>query len=290
MARRIAERRGYRRPRWREGRRRPDRRRREPRSAIGWSEIPTSWCSCSRDPMRRDSEHARSLRRPRPSRSLRRRPAHPHEWPRPPPSPRPRSSSRKPRRERTHQERPSLLLLWRSRLPRPVVQRPRRRMPRASRGAPRRRPVLPPAIAAAPPGPWPYRGPRHPPPTPLQPRRRISPGPPDLNYRTAVHAAWMDDRGEIRVIAAAFPELHDATAAESELRAQLDVETRDVSVAEAGGERSRSGLRALLAGRFRSHRRAVVDDVVSRHHGEVVADVPEHRVRRPGGHGNDGIG
>ena len=87
-----------------------------------------------------------------------------------------------------------------------------------------------------------------------------------------------EDMPEIRVIAVAFPNLDDAAAAESELRQRLDVEGPDVAVAEAGGERSRRGLRAVLAGRFRAHRRHVVDDVVKRHRGEVVAEVPERWV------------
>ena len=93
----------------------------------------------------------------------------------------------------------------------------------------------------------------------------------------------MNDQPEMRVVAAAFPAFGDAAAAESELRAQLDVEDADISVAAAGGDRGRRGLRALLAGRFRGHRRQIVDDVVRRHRGIVVEDLPEVRVRRRGG-------
>lgn len=89
----------------------------------------------------------------------------------------------------------------------------------------------------------------------------------------------MDELPEMHVMAAAFPDLHDAANAESELRARIDVGGADVAVAEGGGERSRRGLRAVLAGRFRCNRRDVFDDVVQRHRGEVVTDVPESWVR-----------
>lgn len=91
----------------------------------------------------------------------------------------------------------------------------------------------------------------------------------------------MDDQPEMRVVAAAFPELGDATAAEKDLRAQLDVEKRDRTVAAAGGDRGRAGLRAILAGRFRAHRRDLVEEVVRRHRGQVVEDLAEVHVHRP---------
>jgi hypothetical protein len=88
----------------------------------------------------------------------------------------------------------------------------------------------------------------------------------------------MDEEPEIRVVAAAFADVRSAAAAEAELRNRLDVEAPDIGIAEAGGDRGRAGLRGLLIGRFRRHRRDVVDAVVERHHGEVVEDLPEARV------------
>jgi hypothetical protein len=88
----------------------------------------------------------------------------------------------------------------------------------------------------------------------------------------------MDDEPEIRVVAAAFVDVRSAAAAEAELRDRLDVGAPDIDIAEAGGDRGRTGLRGLLIGRFRSHRRDVVEAVVERHQGEVVEDLPEARV------------
>jgi hypothetical protein len=85
----------------------------------------------------------------------------------------------------------------------------------------------------------------------------------------------------MHVVAAAFPDVEEAAAAESELRQQLDVEGRDIKVAPAGGDPGRSGLRGLLAGRFRLHRRELVEEVVQRHCGEVVDDRPEDQIRPP---------
>ena len=90
----------------------------------------------------------------------------------------------------------------------------------------------------------------------------------------------MDDPGEMRVVAAAFSDRHAAAAAEEELRERLDVEGPDIEVAPAGGDTARRGLRALLAGRFRWGRKAIVDEVVKRHAGEVLEEHPETRVRR----------
>jgi hypothetical protein len=93
----------------------------------------------------------------------------------------------------------------------------------------------------------------------------------------------MDEKFKMHIVAAAFPDVEEAAAAESELRQQLDVEGPDITVAPAGGDPGRSGLRGLLAGRFRVHRRHVVEDVVKRHRGEVVDDRPEDQIRPPRG-------
>lgn len=91
----------------------------------------------------------------------------------------------------------------------------------------------------------------------------------------------MDEESKIHIVAAAFPDVEEAAAAESELRQQLDVEGPDIKVAPAGGDPGRTGLRGLLAGRFRLHRRQVVEDVVKRHRGEVIDDRPEDQIRPP---------
>lgn len=44
----------------------------------------------------------------------------------------------------------------------------------------------------------------------------------------------MDDKSEIRVVAAAFADVRGAAAAEVELRDRLDVEGPDIGIAEAG--------------------------------------------------------
>ena len=84
----------------------------------------------------------------------------------------------------------------------------------------------------------------------------------------------------MRVVAAAFPDTDVATAAAAELRSQLDVGPSDIALAPAGGDPQRSGLRALLIGRFRQHRTELVQSVVRRYRGRVIDDLPEERVRR----------
>jgi hypothetical protein len=93
----------------------------------------------------------------------------------------------------------------------------------------------------------------------------------------------MDDLPEMRVVAAVFPEPSEAEAALAELRRALDVGPSDVAVASVGGDPARAGRRALLAGRFREHRRQLVDAVVRQYRGEVIEDLPERRVRPSGG-------
>ena len=90
----------------------------------------------------------------------------------------------------------------------------------------------------------------------------------------------MDDPGEMHVVAVAFPDLPEATRAASELLERLDVTGEDISIAPAGGDPARRGARAFLAGRFRRHRRRVVDEVTRRYKGQIVEDVPEARVTR----------
>jgi hypothetical protein len=53
----------------------------------------------------------------------------------------------------------------------------------------------------------------------------------------------------------------------------------DIAVAPADGDTARRGLKAVLAGRFRWARKAVVDEVVKRHAGEVIEDFAESHVR-----------
>ena len=89
----------------------------------------------------------------------------------------------------------------------------------------------------------------------------------------------VDELPEMHVIAAAFPDSNEARAAEAELRAQLDVGPADIGLAPVGGDPARSGLRALLAGRFRQHRTQLVESTVLRHRGRVIEDLPEARVR-----------
>ena len=84
----------------------------------------------------------------------------------------------------------------------------------------------------------------------------------------------------MRVVAVAFPETSEAEAAEAELRSHLDVGQSDIAVGQVGGDPSRQGFRALLAGRFREHRRQLVEAIVRRYRGRVVEDLPEERVRR----------
>ena len=83
----------------------------------------------------------------------------------------------------------------------------------------------------------------------------------------------------MHVVAAAFPEPEAAQAAVDELRAQLDLEPSDIAVAPAGGDPSRNGFRALMVGRFRQHRRQLVEAVVRTHRGLVLDDLPERRLR-----------
>jgi hypothetical protein len=80
-------------------------------------------------------------------------------------------------------------------------------------------------------------------------------------------------------MAAAFAEPAEAEAAEAELRASLDVGPADIALAPVGGDPARSGLRALLAGRFRQHRTHLVESIVRRNRGRVLEDVSEARVR-----------
>lgn len=86
-----------------------------------------------------------------------------------------------------------------------------------------------------------------------------------------------DETSELRFVAAAFADREEAAAAERELRGELDVGPADIATGEVGGDPSKAGMRGLLAGRFRAHRRTVVERVVDRHRGKIVADIPESR-------------
>lgn len=95
-----------------------------------------------------------------------------------------------------------------------------------------------------------------------------------------------DGPSELRIVAAAFADRDEAAAAERELRGQLDVGPADISTSEIGGDPPKRGLRGVLAGRFRAHRRGDVLRVVEDHGGQIVADVPERHTgtlgARPG--------
>jgi hypothetical protein len=87
------------------------------------------------------------------------------------------------------------------------------------------------------------------------------------------------DGPELHVLAAAFPDVPHAEAAEAELRAQLDVEPPDISIGPAGGDPKREGMLVMLAGRFREHRIRFVEMVIARHSGTVLDRQPESRIR-----------
>ena len=88
-----------------------------------------------------------------------------------------------------------------------------------------------------------------------------------------------NEDSELRVVAAFFADPAEAQAAETDLRGQLDVEPADISVQPVGGDPSRRGLATLLAGRFRAHRKPIVQRVIEAHRGEIAVDVAEARVR-----------
>jgi hypothetical protein len=87
----------------------------------------------------------------------------------------------------------------------------------------------------------------------------------------------VDDLSPMRVMAAAFPDAETATSAEAELRERLDVGDADIALAQAGGDVMRSGRQAVLAGRFREHRRVEIQEIVEAHGGMLVDDLPEAR-------------
>ena len=87
----------------------------------------------------------------------------------------------------------------------------------------------------------------------------------------------MDDLPPMRVLAAAFPDAETATSAEAALRERLDVGDADIALAPAGGDVMRSGHQAVLAGRFREHRRVEIQKIVEAHGGAIVDDLPEAR-------------
>jgi hypothetical protein len=89
----------------------------------------------------------------------------------------------------------------------------------------------------------------------------------------------MDTLPEMRVVAAAFRDESAALAAVAELRSSLDLGPADIGLAPVGGDPACAGLRALVAGRFRQHRRELVDAIIRRYRGEVINDLPEERVR-----------
>ena len=86
-----------------------------------------------------------------------------------------------------------------------------------------------------------------------------------------------DHPGDMQVVGFGFREAWHAEAAETELRAMLDVGERDLSIAEIGGDaQSARGYAVVLGGRIREDRVPDATEVVGRHAGEVLTRVPEH--------------
>lgn len=93
------------------------------------------------------------------------------------------------------------------------------------------------------------------------------------------HDGQVKDDSERRVIGAAFRDRAAADAAKHELHDRLDVGEDDLELGDAGGDTSARGFRAFLGARLR--RGPEAEAIVRRHHGEVVANVPESHAERP---------
>ena len=87
----------------------------------------------------------------------------------------------------------------------------------------------------------------------------------------------VDDLPPMRLVAAAFRDEEAATLAEADLRQRLDVGDADIARAPVGGDVMRSGRQAVLAGRFREHRRPEIEQIIRAHGGTIVDDLPEER-------------
>jgi hypothetical protein len=82
--------------------------------------------------------------------------------------------------------------------------------------------------------------------------------------------------GDMELVAFSFAHLDDAAAAEWDLRSILDVGPRDLAMHAVGGTPDFvDGSAYIVAGRIRAHRLAAAHEVVTRHQGEVLTDVPE---------------
>jgi hypothetical protein len=85
-----------------------------------------------------------------------------------------------------------------------------------------------------------------------------------------------DADGEIELVAFGFAHLDDAAAVEWQLRAILDVGPDDLALRAVGGTPEFvDGAAFVVAGRIRSDRMKAAEQVVERHGGEVLTDVPE---------------
>jgi hypothetical protein len=80
---------------------------------------------------------------------------------------------------------------------------------------------------------------------------------------------------DMRVLAARFETPEDAEAVERELRGVLDVGEDDILRHSLGGDLGEESSATVLGGRFRPERLVLVEDVISHHGGEILADVPE---------------
>ena len=80
----------------------------------------------------------------------------------------------------------------------------------------------------------------------------------------------------MQLVGAGFQDLTHAHAAATELRLVLDVDEHDLEIQEVGGSPEFvDGFTAVLAGRIRERRLAQVHEILRRHGGEVLTEVPE---------------
>lgn len=88
----------------------------------------------------------------------------------------------------------------------------------------------------------------------------------------------------MQVLAVGFPEAHFAEAAEAELRGVLDLGQGDLSVDVVGGDPEFvDGSSVVMAGRIREYRLDAVEEIVERHHGVLLTNVPERWAREGAG-------
>jgi hypothetical protein len=94
--------------------------------------------------------------------------------------------------------------------------------------------------------------------------------------RMASHLAMESNHGDMQLVGAGFQDLTHAHAAATELRLVLDVGEHDIEIQEIGGSPEFvNGFSAVLAGRIRAPRLGQVHDILRRHGGEVLTEVPE---------------